>query len=674
MSEHIFIDQVLTGFDLLEEDYGVAEFLKKRQSIIKDSALSYILEFMEVSVDTYENLPMHRRGKLDPSLRNILIWRDPREPYSLTYWTLAEFKRLIDLLHAGGVERVMVRTFLTYEGRTGHGRFLRQENNPHVQAFEWRRADEFCRRHPELRDNTHLLNWHQEMRVDPLYRIEQGMTVGNWYKRQLFDFFVDLGVDAVRFGDGSFGGELQHAMEDSQKEFTAIHTDLLTECRQRDIKMLTSLGPYWTWDAWHNTLGINYKDLPHVADWVLTQPAEGWTDKYGMNHVHTGEYFNAGCGNIHALINNALIPETKFIRGLESGDVIENWHPQEATPIRQSLDAFSLCTRVGESYHPVYHGVYHFWSDELDTSYYQHQAGMQRYMLDHPIKHMFGPELLVTSGQRPSDYILGDFFESCGYGMRCSVNSENVVMEDDRCYVLFLPRIPDHQAVLDEEAMTEQERVTYSLLLDSSANMIVFGGARDQQFLDAFGLKIIEDSFEPVSWLCGDIGGEWYDHAAVSEAEHMAGKPEKYKRKDYILFESNDAQVLAEASDAQGNKRPLVTRRFNKNGGQRIYVGGIPETATRFIAEEIIAKACNLPYRVKCAHNTTSFMWDDQSGETNLCIMRYGAWHEAESIVELSDLRQYQLSAAYGVKRHAGKLHMDPQSWVLMQKRKRVTE
>ena len=61
-SQHVFIDQVLTGFNLQAEDYGVGEFLAKRQVIIDDPQQLYVLEFVEIAVDTYENLPYHRKG------------------------------------------------------------------------------------------------------------------------------------------------------------------------------------------------------------------------------------------------------------------------------------------------------------------------------------------------------------------------------------------------------------------------------------------------------------------------------------------------------------------------------------------------------------------------------------------------------------------------------------
>ncbi|NRA38025.1 MAG: hypothetical protein HRU15_07790 [Planctomycetes bacterium] len=671
-SPHIFIDQVLTGFNLNTEDYGVGDFLAKRQAIINDPQQLYVLEFVEIAVDTYENLPYHRKGQLDPSLRNVLIWRNAREPYSLTYWSLAEFARLLQLLHDGGVDRIMVRTFLTYTGRIGHGRFLRQEHTPHTEAFEWRRADEFCRRHPEVRKSeSKLLNWDAELREDSIYNIPQGMTVGTWFQRQLFDFFQDLGVDAVRFGDGSYGGTDAHHKTLNEEAATCIHKELYHSCQERDIKMLTSLGPYWSFDAWHNNLGVNFADLPDISDWVLTQPLEGWTDKYGVMHIHNGEYFNAGCGLLHSLINNALYPQTHFIRGLDSGDIIENWQPREGMPLRQTFDSLSLSSRSGNDYIPAYQGIYHFWSDELSSDYYHQQQVMQTYVQEHPAQKVHGPELLVTTGQRPGSYILGDFFEGCGYGMRVSINCNDIIYEAGQTYVLFLPRIAGNEAVHGEEAMSPAEAAAYEKLLDSPANVIVFGGARDEKFLESFSLQYTGTSIDPVRWQHSDTdtGAEWYDHAAASAHENMAGRPEEFQRKDYLHFECAAAETLVSALDSQGNKRPLVTRQVNQAGGQRIYVGGIPEDAARSVAGDIIADLCNLSHRVNCDVDVSSHAWTDKNGGEHLAIIRYGAWHEASATIQVSDLDSYSPDLAYGCSIEDNELHMLVQSYMLFSKK-----
>ena len=668
--QQIFIDQVLSGFDLSLPDFGVAAFVEKRQAIIADTQITYVLEFMEIGVDTYECLPHHRPGQLNPTHRNVLIWKNPREPYAVSYWSLLEFKRLVDLLSEHGVDHVMVRTFFTFNAKIGHGRFLRQENNPHSHAFEWRRADEFCRRHPEVRDkDSYLLNWNAELQEDPLYHIEPGLRVGDWFARQLLSFFSDLGVRVVRLGDGSFGGDLQHSMSDAPRQFLQMNRDLHQACQKHEIKMLSSLGPYWTFDAWHNGLGIDFNDLPQIADWVLTQPLETWTDRYGFMHIHNGEYFNAGAGHIHALVNNALVPGVDYIRGLDAGDMIENWHTPEGMPLRESFDAYTLWSRRGEHYDPCYQGLYHFWSDELESTYYQAQIELHQFMRAQEIDTVFGPELLVTPGQKPHDYMMGDFFESCGYGMRVSIAAADVIDDPRKCYVLFLPRC-EGDAVCGEEAMSDETAALIKTLYQSQAQLIVFGGARDAAFLEQFGLRYQAGAFSAQHWHDGSKTVTWYDHAVVSERAGMAGKPEAYKRSDYLQFEAAGAEVRLWALDDQDARRPVLTQHQNAHNAKRIYVSGIPEDAAQAVASDIIAETCQLPYRLTIHHDqhayVSSFAFRNAQGETYLALVRTAAWHDAPVRITI-DAQIQGLCLAYGVEWCDGELSMQPQSYVLFQ-------
>ncbi|HMB00573.1 MAG TPA: hypothetical protein VKS21_06265, partial [Spirochaetota bacterium] len=474
--------------------------------------------------------------------------------------------------------------------------------------------------------------WHAQLRPDPLYNIPAGLTAGNWFLQQLCSLYNELGINAVRFGDGSYGEASLTKNELFKKLFTQMNRDTLAACKKNRITFFTTLGPYWSFDAWRDELHCDFDKLAAVSEYVIYQTFEGWTDKYGITYVHNGEYFNAGCGNLHLLVNSVLTGKTAYIRGLDSGDPIENWHPPAAMPLRQSLESFTLFCREKDTYCRPCHGVYHFWSQDLDKNYYKKQKKLHNFFQKNQPHKVYGPELVVTRGCKPHLYIMGDFFETSGYGLRTAVSPDNIVPAAGKTYVFFLPRTSG-QPVLDETAMTAAEQKQFSNLLASPANIIVFGGAADADFLEYFQLEYTPAEFTPLRWQAGEQEGKWKDHAADSFHPQMAGQKEKYFRKDYLHFKPGGCKVLAAAIAETGEERVLAAAATNPAGGQRMFISGLPTAAVKTVAERTIAASCSLPYRISSAADITSFMWQAENGSVFLAVERYDKIDDAPAIV-----------------------------------------
>ena len=538
-----WFDQVFSGFDPALPDGGAGAFLHPRCPVLANTDVVYALEFPEFVVDTYENLAAGPRDLGRMLQRNVCFWSDPRRPGSLRYWSLAELAALIRALRARGVAHVFARTFLTFEGRVGQGRFLRWENSPHTQAFEWRRADEFCRRHPEVRDPVdHLLNWDALLRPDPLYGIGPDTTVGRWFTERLFGFLGELGFTGVRLGDGSYGGALTRGQPGRAELIARMHRDLRAAAQARGLTLLTSLGPYWTFDAWGSDLGVPFEPLPEVADLVLTQPLECWTDRYGITYTHNGEYFSAGSAQVHALVNAAAVPGASFVRGLDVGDPIENWHVLDAMPLRQAVASLALWTRVEKGWQPAHAGLYAFWSDELTPAFYGELAQLAALLARHQPARIHGPCLAVPAGERPHVYTLGDFFEGCGYGLAHSAPARTLRPHPESVHVFFLPRRADAPPVLDESPLLPEDQLALDALMRGPGTLIVFGGALDPTFQQAFGVEALDGPFAPTSWRGMGREGPWHDRAEDCVAPGMAGQPEKFVRRNQLRYRAQGAE------------------------------------------------------------------------------------------------------------------------------------
>lgn len=665
----LFIDQVFSGFDWRDPVSSAARFCDARRPLLDSEAVEYILEFPECCVDTYENIVAYEPGAACDVQRNIQLWRSAREPGSRAYWTAAEFAALVQALRDGGIHHIMVRTFLTFEGQTGTGRYLRESSGPHVAAFEWRRADEFVRRHPEVRDaKDHLLNWDETMREDPLYAIPAGLTVGEWFGRQLFGFLGRLGVDVVRLGDGSAGGRLWTSRKQGAALCRHMHESILAMAHARSFRILGSLGPYWSFDAWRQELGIAFSDLPRLADALLTQPLECWTHRYGLTYPHNGEYFNAQCGRVHALVNAVAAPEAVFVRGLDAGDAIENWHPPETMPFRETLDTMLLFREESRGPTPVYHGVYHFWSDELSPRYYERQSRLHAFLAAHPPVRLDGPVLVVTPGHKPHPYTMADFLEACGYGLNASCAARDVHAVAGRTYVHFLPRLPGDEAILDESALEVADSESLAALLDSPANLIVFGGSRDALFLRAFGVRLAAaGEFLPAVLEIGGREVRWEDTADQADCRGMAGQPERFKRRHELVFEAAGAEVLAAARDIEGLRRVVVTRHRTATGAWRVLVAGAPEAAARACGAAVVAEPCGLPYRIRSEGSVSSASWEDRAGDRYLALFRYDRCQAHAVPLHLEGLNVGEVCLASGaVCEEGGRIHLEPQGCLIL--------
>lgn len=667
----LFIDQVFSGFDPADPAGSAARFCATRRAVLDDPAIHYVLEFPECCVDTYENLVAYEPGAACEAQRSIQLWGSARAPGSCTYWSATEFAALTAALRGQGVSRIMVRTFLTFEGRTGSGRFLREFNTPHTAAFEWRRADEFLRCHPEIRDaRTHLLNWDAPVVPDPLRRIPEGMTVGGWFTRQLFGFLGSIGVNAVRLGDGSAGGRLWKGRPEGSALCRRLHEAMLGAARKEGFWLLTSLGPYWSFDAWRDELGIRFSDLPHLADALLTQPLECWTDRYGLTYPHNGEYFNAGCGRLHALVNAVAAPHAVFVRGLDAGDAIENWHPPETMPLRETCDARLLFSRRGNRLEPAYQGVYHFWSDELSPTYYRRQQELHDFLAGHPPAACEGPVLVVTGSRRPHAYTMADFFETCGYGLQVSCSSADATGAAGP-YVHFLPRLPGSEPVLDEDELAREEAEEFVRLLEGPEAVIVFGGARDERFLKAFGVRLAgaTEAFIPREVSAAGQTRPWFDRAEAADYPGMAGQPERFKRRHELLFEADGAEVLASVRDGAGTTRVLATRYRAPSGGWRILLTGLPDEAARACGAAVVAETCGLDYRVTSDASVSSVSWRDAAGARFLAVFRYDRIQATPAVVKVETrcgvVRVCMASASEYTP--SGLLTMAPQGFVILQ-------
>ncbi len=570
-------DQVFSGFDPALPEGGVGAFIQARKPVLGRPEVTYALEFPEFAFDTYENLVACPADLSSAAHRNNCLWRDPRQPGSMRYGSLAEFAGLIRALRERGVPHIFARTFLPFEGRTGQGRFLRWENSPHTHAFEWRRADEFCRRHPEVRDpRDHLLNWDAPLRPDPLYGIGPDTTVGQWFTKRLFDLLETVGFNGLRLGDGSYGGSLNRGQPDRVAMIRRMHRDLHAAAKARGMVLMTSLGPYWTFDAWSPELEVPFEALPETGDLILTQPLECWTDRYGLTYTHNGEYFSAGSAQVHALVNAAQVPDAPFVRGLDAGDPIENWHVPEGMPLRETGMAMTLWTRHQQKLQSAHVGVYPFWSDELSANYYRDQATILGLVQAHPPAVVLGPCLAVTSGERPHVYSMADFFECGGYGLAQSARADQLVPQKGALNVFFLPRREGSPAMLDETLRPAHEQRVFDELMQGPGTLLVFGGAQDAEFLEAFGVRVVEGPFHPVAWNVDGEEGLWADRAEWIAAPGMAGRPEKFIRRDQLNFQATDAVVLASARDGQGGERVLACLRAKPGGGANILVCGLP--------------------------------------------------------------------------------------------------
>lgn len=667
MEKRYFIDQLLSGFDLNASDFGVSAWAEKRQDILAmGSELEYIVEFAEFSVDCYENIASYVPGRLNTTHRNIVLWKHPREPFSAQYWTQAEFAELIRLLKDHGVDRVMVRTFLTFEGGRGSGRFLRSENTTHTEKFEWRRADEMLRRHPEFRDEaTHCINWDAPVRPDAMYHMEAGQSCGQWWMRQLVGFLGELGVTALRLGDDSYNSKGRPAGYYGMGKVYDIHQDISRVAASKGIRLLSSLGPYWSFDAWDHDLGVPVEKCSSLAELVLTQPLEGWTDKYGITYPHNGEYFNAGCGNVHSLINSVFAPQARFIRGLDSGDVIENWHPPPEQAVRQAFDALSHYRVADAGLHPVYHGVYHFWSDCLSRPYYRQMAGLLTFVADHPAKKVDGPVLVVTSGKKPHSYIMGDFFESCGYALRRSLASPSLAADPHDALVYYLPRFAGTAPFLDEEPMALADEQTLRAALDSQQTIIVFGGSNEKEILHALGLAACGEGIRPASVRIENREYPWSDRAEATAVAGAAGTAEKYFRRHYLKLRSVGARELATAIIAGGEARTLCSIHRPEGRGLRIFVGGIPEAQTPRLGQQLIAEPCGLPYRVSTTASVSSFSWEDMHGTRFVSLLRYDKWSDHRSTIDISCDHGLEAVLSYGYEYSAGMHTLVPHGWVV---------
>ncbi|MCH2175380.1 MAG: hypothetical protein MK193_06595 [Lentisphaeria bacterium] len=642
----VFIDQISSGFDINLPDFGVGDFIAKRASLLNNKGkYECILEFMEIGVDTYESLVAHVPGKLNPTHKNILIWRNHHEPYSLQYWSQDQFAQLVTALKEGGYDRIMVRTFFTFDGKIGHGRFLRQENTPHTDKFEWRRADEFLRRHPNFRDEkTHVINWDEPLRPDPIYFIEKGMSAGEWWTRQLVSYMDVLGVNAIRLGDDSYSSNGSvHEYLGTELTIKA-HQDLRLRAKVKDIRVLSSLGPYWSFDGWNQRQNIPLRKANEIADWLLIQPLENWTDKYGVMYIHNGEYFNAGSCNISKLVNGVLSPDTTFIGGLDSGDHIENWTPPVKQAIRETFDHYTHLSWYQGNWQQSIQGVYHFWSDHLDAAYYEKQKGLQTFLKNHPVHEPLGAVLLVEECKKPHHYLLGDLCENLPYPVRASASIKDwAQLPSHLPLILFLPRFAGYPSLLDETAMSPEEEQALRALLESGRKVILVGGSRTPYITNVFGIEYNAEENDPSYFEINGVRYDWYDHAALSACEGMAGRPETYFRKDYQRFISvGSNQVIAESID-ENVKRLLMS--INETDS-RIFIGGMPETGAALLSSYI--DKCYQTAEIGKGYSVIHYY--DLYGNEILGFVRTAAWYEEPISISLPENFNCLFSSASGLK------------------------